>query len=480
MENKIVFRNHISVVLENTVRVLWIVLFAFVGNFLGESENMEVSGDLWFPVGIALLILGVLVAWQLMVWAKTHIILHENTITVECKMLNHKKNTIGIQNVSNVNLEQNLFEMMIGCCKVKLDTNSLSTANETDVKIVLKKRDAERFKEIVLGKLHNQDEATEQQVEKEQEEKLYFEAKDKDIIQHGIFSVNLITLFVCILTVFSTVILVIEMTRTGLGKSFLEIVSSVFVIIWFSVILLWRLLKGFIQYIDFKVERKEQQIHISYGVLKKVNYSIPVDKINALILSQTGLARVGKRYMVEVINVGMGDDQSETNSFFLPYAKKEQIEERIKQLLPEFQDSLQIQEERQPKCVWVVWMLPTVIYLLFAGALIGMIAKLLPELLGGVIGGIVGLSICLVAIRFVSYLTVGSKIEHQFLKVVSGRIARKSVLIKLDKIQFVTLKQNFLAKRFGIQKGTIHLLAALKYQLHTLPYFKGEGHIFKK
>ena len=133
MENKIVFRNHISVVLENTVRVLWIVLFAFVGNFLGESENMEVSGDLWFPIGIALLILGALVAWQLIVWAKTYIILHENTITVECKMLNHKKNTIGIQNISNINLEQNLFEMMIGCCKVKLDTNSLSTANQTDV-----------------------------------------------------------------------------------------------------------------------------------------------------------------------------------------------------------------------------------------------------------------------------------------------------------------------------------------------------------
>lgn len=210
-----------------------------------------------------------------------------------------------------------------------------------------------------------------------------------------------------------------------------------------------------------------------------MNYSIPVDKINALILSQTGLARMGKRYMVEVINVGMGDDQNESNSFFLPYAKKEQIEERIKLLLPEFQECLQIEEECQPKSVWIVWLLPTLVYLFFVGLFIVTIAQFLPELLAGAIGGIVGMSLCLLAMKLVSYITVGSKVENQFLKIVSGRIARKSVLIKLDKIQFVTLKQNFLAKRFGIQKGTIHLLAAMKYQLHDLPYFRGEGHIFK-
>lgn len=266
MENKIVFRNHISVVLEGTVRVLWVFLFVFLGNFISEGDSPKSVEDWLFFVGIIAAILIFAVAWQLIIWAKTYIILQENTIIVECKMLNHKKNTIGIQNISNVNLEQNLFEMMIGCCKVKLDTNSLSTANATDVKIVLKKKDAERFKAFILEKLHRQEEIVEKQEEKVHEERQYFEARDRDIIQHGIFSVNLIALLVFVIGVLGMVVFVIDMVEMGLGESFLEILSSILVITWFLVMILWKLLRGFVQYIDFKVERKGKQIHISYGL----------------------------------------------------------------------------------------------------------------------------------------------------------------------------------------------------------------------
>ena len=73
------------------------------------------------------------------------------SIVIEQNTLNRKKNTIGIKNISNVNTEQNLFEMLLGTYKVKLDTNSLSTADKTDVKIVLKKAQAEWFKNAVMS-----------------------------------------------------------------------------------------------------------------------------------------------------------------------------------------------------------------------------------------------------------------------------------------------------------------------------------------
>lgn len=476
MENKVVFRNHISTVLEGTFRAAWVILFVFLGNFLGEEESAKTAGDWWIFVGVMVAALALVIAWQLIIWAKTYITIQENTIVVERKTLNHKKNTIGIQNISNVNLEQNLFEMIIGCCKVKLDTNSLSTANETDVKIVLKKKDAEQFKTLILGKLHSElDENLEEGLQNENVDAgvqgKSFIARDRDVVQHGIFSIKVAALLVFIVGVMGLIGIFMELLETGLGESLLEILMSLFVLIWFLGSSLWKILKGFIQYIDFKVERRGNQIHINYGLLKKINYSIPADKINALTLSQTGLARICKRYMVEVINVGMGDDENEANSFFLPYAKKEQIEERIKMLLPEFQDCLQIQEKRQPKCVWIVWLLPATIYLLVMAIILMVVVEFLPELLGGAIGGVVGVSLCILVMQIASYVTVGSKMQDDFLKVVSGRVGRKIVFIKSDKIQFVTLKQNFIAKKFGIQKGTIHLLAAVKNQLHDLPYF---------
>ena len=53
----------------------------------------------------------------------------ENTI-------NKKINTFGIKNIANINIEQNIFERIISTCKVKIDTDSRSTADETDIEIV--------------------------------------------------------------------------------------------------------------------------------------------------------------------------------------------------------------------------------------------------------------------------------------------------------------------------------------------------------
>lgn len=474
MENKIVFRNHISTILEGTVRAVAIIFFAFIGNFLSNAEESGSIEDTLIFAIVMLAAFVVVVGWQVLIWSKTYITIQENTIIVERKTLNYKKNTIGIKNVSNVNLEQNLFEMLLGTCKVKLDTNSLSTADSTDVKIILKKRDAEQFKMLVLGQIQNEIVAAEGEAAKSFAEAKSYVASAADIIGHGIFSVNIVSALVFVGGVFGTIGLFKELINAGSSEGLWDILLTIFVVGWFLLGNFWNLAKGFVQYINFQVERREKQIHINYGLIKKVNYSVPVDKINAVTMNQTMFARIGKRYTVELINVGMGDDENEANSFFLPYSKKEKVEELLALLLPEFETCIQIQEERQPKCVWIIWLIPTIIYLAVMGVGLGAVAELIPEFLAPVIAGVVVMSAYLLVARILSYFTEGSKMQDDFLKLVSGSFGRKIVFIKAEKIQFVTLKQNFLAKKFEVQKGTIHLLAAMKNQIHNLPYFEGK------
>ena len=145
METGKKFRNHISVVAEEVWgSILALLILVFVQ---GLPELAETSADdlsfladkgLWIVLGLTV-ILAVLIGNRLLVWARTYIYLEDNAIVIEKNTVNKKKNTIGIKNISNINLERNLFEMLVGTCKVKLDTNSLSTADKTDVKIVLKK-----------------------------------------------------------------------------------------------------------------------------------------------------------------------------------------------------------------------------------------------------------------------------------------------------------------------------------------------------
>ena len=147
------FRNHISIVAEQLGRGLWFVGAVAVGGVVQNVREAaqlaqlgrEAGGAVLQGLLVALVFLVILVAWQILVWARTFISIDGTTLVIQRNTLNRKVNTIGIGNISNVNTEQNLFEMLVGTCKIKIDTNSLSTADSTDVKIVLKKREAEDF-----------------------------------------------------------------------------------------------------------------------------------------------------------------------------------------------------------------------------------------------------------------------------------------------------------------------------------------------
>lgn len=472
MENNIRFRNHISVVFEKSVRLVGLIVFMFIGSFLSDIASMKSS-----QIGLEILILMAVIiacmvaaiAWQLVIWSRTYISIQENTLVVERNTLNRKKQTIGIKNISNVNLEQNLFQMLLGTSRVKIDTNSLSTANATDVNIVLKKRDAEAFRMFLLGKEEKQI-MEEEHMAPAQKRRLVSDLDD--IIMHGFFSISLSSLVGFLVIAGFLIFALTDMIKTGEMESIMEVIVSIFMAVWALGGMAWNIAKGFIKYADFQIERKENKISLSYGILKKVAYSIPVDKINAVRFTQTPLARMGKRYMVEVINVGMDDDETEAYAFFLPYAKAEKIKEQINMLLPEFEGCLDIKEEKQPRCIWLIWIPKVILYLVIAVAGVGILGEFVQDALAPAIIGTAIISIMLVIAKIAGYLTAGCAVDGRFLNIVSGCFGRRRLFIKYDKVQFVVTNQNVIAKHFQVQKGSIHILASIKNQVHTIPYFR--------
>ena len=161
MEENRRFRNHISIIVERTGGILIALLILFIPSLLENIDEAVEAGmelldgkGLLVNLGILLLFI-IIIAAQVIVWSKTYISIQDNAVIIERNTLNKKKNTIGIRSISNINTEQNLFEMLLGTCKVKLDTNSRSTADSTDVKIVLKKADARWFKQEVMRRMQD-------------------------------------------------------------------------------------------------------------------------------------------------------------------------------------------------------------------------------------------------------------------------------------------------------------------------------------
>ena len=445
MEENKKFRNHVSVVAERVGAGTYALLAVLAGIFIQNADELlDVGGSLladrrallYLLICLGLLLVSIGKTWW--TWSKTWISIQDQAIVIEKRTVNGSEHVIGIKNISNINLEQNLFEMLMGTCKVKMDTGSLSTANSTDVTIVLKKAKAEAFKDKVESLLRGEDAAA---APREVQEETYdFRAGSGDIIRHGVCSMSV-----------------------------LSILSAV-----------WDIVKDFVRYLDFRVKRQRDRICIRYGVLKKVEYTIPVDMIQALKFRQTLIARLLGKYMVEIVNVGMGDDKAEKNSFLILYSSEKEVYERLRVILPEFAAIAARQVQRQPRSAWAAWLCPLFLYEGCVAAAGALALLWMPDYIPAAYmqlyhvaaaAGLILLAAAGPAVLALRYLTSGLVMSDGFVKAVSGCFGRRVVAVRYANVQYVTLEQNFIARACGICKGTLHLLAGAENMAHGLPYF---------
>lgn len=471
MEENKKFRNHFSIVFEQMGTGFWVFVSAFIFEFLSEPEfiaevsTMETGGiEVIIGAGIIFIVLAILMGIQVIIWSKTYISVQGNALVIEKNTLKKKKNTIGIQNISNINTEQNVFEMLVGTCRVKIDTNSMSTADSTDVEIVLKKADAEQFKAYLQSRVQQECE------ESGDASEFVNQNASNDVermLMHGLFSIHPLSVIILIVSVFG-----IGKSLSAFDGNILSVLSGVLLLIVFVISILKDILDGFIKYYGFSVKRVNNKIYINYGLLKKVNYVIPVEKINGVKLIQTPQARLAGWYTAEIINVGVGDEENEAQSFFMLYEKKAKIEQKMRELLPEFSDCMKVEIPKQPKSVWIVWLLPILGYVCFVVLLLGIGMEFWKEYFFWFVLAAVALLFIGVIELVGRYMTEGCVIGKEILLTVHGSLGREYVFVKYPKIQYIEVKQNVLAKYFKIQKADIYLLASTQNRCQSVPYFE--------
>lgn len=482
------FRNHITIILEQTGAViLALLIFAVTGVFQNADKISKSDLSFFWEKGVLILfgvtaLLLISLISQLFVWSNTYISIEENAVVVETGRLNKKKNTISINNISNINLEQSMIEMLFGTCKVKLDTNSRSTADSTDVKIVLRKKDALLFQQEIMSKMMLPEEPLSEKTEENDADGYDVRTELSDILQHGVFSASIISVILFILAFAGTVVSAVEIIRKeDLMASAATAAGGILVVVLIALTTLWDTVKDFIRYYDFRAKRRNDKICIKYGFLKKVEYTIPVDKIQALKIRQSFLGRLGHRYMAEIINVGMGDEKDEQCSFLLPYCRENKLKERLDLLLPEFVPAVDQEEERMPLSVWAAWTVPGTVSVLCAAAGVMLCNELTgyryyPYLLAAAAAAVMMLLIGMV----LKYRTAGVGADGRYLKIVTGYFSKQYIIVHCRDIQYVEFSQNFIARVCAIKKGEIHLLASSVNTSHGIPYFReGKEEVIK-
>ena len=291
-EGELFLRNHITYIVERAWTVILVFVLSIIGNeelldlvisFLKREkldENMQMH-LLWFLGVLALLL--VLVGWYLNRWYRTTLTVRDGTITYRQKTLTRKSNTMSVKQVSNVNVEQNIFEMIFGTCKMRLDTDSLSTANKTDVEMILKKKRAEEVKKCILAMKEGVD---------IQEAEGDMDVEEYDILYHfgetmanGLLSITVSQLVAAVVFLVSFVA-TLGITLNDVAKGDYDHVFAglgLLVMEFFTAYsFVWAILKKILQDFRFRARRKDDQIYVSCGLWKRKSYMVPVNKINAV------------------------------------------------------------------------------------------------------------------------------------------------------------------------------------------------------
>lgn len=481
MSEKKKFRNHFSVIIEQTagaIAALTVLIVTQLFEHLDEILKADLSfltqkgAMILLGVG-ALLVFGIMA--QVLVWRKTYISIEENTVVIEKGSVNRRKNTIGISSISNINLEQNLIEMVFGTYKVKFDTNSRSTADSTDVKIVLKKADALWFRQEVAGLIEQAGETSVSPCD-EQEERFDVRADFADVLRHGAFSISAVSVAVFVFALGGTAVTILETVRSakfsGTAAGGVAGIAVACVIVAST---LWDTVKDFIRYYDFRVKRSDEKIYIKYGFFRKVEYTIPVDKIQALKIRQSMVARIGRRYMAEIVNVGMGDDQEEKNSFLILYCTEEELRKQLMMLLPEYADTMDIRAERMPVSVWAAWSIPFGIFLIcILGAAAAGVCEAPEKYISLIWTGTTALAVLTLLCMYLKYRTAGMGTDARILKTAGGYFGRRYLCVPFRNIQYVEFSGNPAARACGIRRGKMYLLASAADASQNIPYFRSE------
>lgn len=504
------FRLHFSSIIEDFIKGFWVILVLLITNVAQNVNRLkidvisskEIFISLGILVGVIILILGTLY----LRWRKTYITLTDETLVIERLLLINKKiTTIGLKSISNVDFEQNILEKILGTAKLKLDTNSLSTANQNDVKIILKLDKIKELKKSILinidkttkninngndinaSRENNENSENSQNSESAEnskktnianefyddnndnnDEKSTFDVKYdfERILQHTLLSIPIFSVvFIIGVAIFFIITLQNpEMTQEFFANAF----GSIIAIFIFVVPIIYSTIRTLFKLYNFKAKRVNDKIYISYGLFTTRKYTIPIDKINAVKIKQPTLARIFKKYTVEIVNVGMADEENDVPVLLL-MSSKEELQSKLETLLLEL--NINVEEEHQPKeaiipisinfAIWSLFLIiPTIIFLkeYFTIKLILLLV----------------IAIFIITSIILAYRTRKLGGNEDSIYITKGIFAKTTVIIKIRKIQLLELKNSVLTKKLKIQKLKVNILAATANIEHSSGYFKNE------
>ncbi len=330
-------RNHPTYIAERIGSYLLLILLLFGNALTAGTQNMAdlLHVEYWktvlaqllsghFSVLLsaagAVLILLAVIGVSILRWSRTFFRVEGELLYSERRTIIRKESKLPVGSITTVNVEQNIFEKLVGTAKVKIDINSAVTASKTDFIFILKKRDALALKETLLSK---RDQNCEQE---ENAPKTVLAAfSTADALRHQLLSIPFLEILTGIMVIFPMFFGAQSMSL----QDALPVLGVMVLLYCGSVVL------GTLNLANFRLETDGKHIFISHGALRTQSYTFEKTRVKSVFLKQSLLARLFGLCSVELAVVGLGNEKRESPRLCL-LVTKARAEELIAALLPAY------------------------------------------------------------------------------------------------------------------------------------------------
>ncbi|SDJ40123.1 putative membrane protein [Halovenus aranensis] len=423
-------------ILENAYRIVGIVVISalFSTGDGGQGSAGSSGMDLIVLVSFVLLGLAAVAIWELAYVKRYEYSISPDTFDIYSGVFSRREREIPFDRIQNVDIAQNVFQRALGIAEVRLET---AGGGETEARLrYVERQEATRIQEIVSERKHGESER-----DPGGSDDALFDLDSSELTVLGLTSANF--------NLFGLVVLLFVVLGTPVAA---EQVSPRLAVLLFlgpalaavALVVLWVLsgIQAVLRYYGFRLVRHEDELRYQRGLLQQYNGTIPLSKIQTLMIRENVIARaVGYGNLaIETAGYAPGQGSDDIESA-IPIAKQA----RLFELARTIENFGEISFSRPPKRARVRYVGRYTIVVGILVALLGSVHLATGTLADWYLG--VALWVLVPPAAHLKWANLGYYCDDNYVITRSGFWTRRTTIVPYYRVQTVSVSQTVFQRR---------------------------------
>lgn len=498
---------HPLYIVEKLYSMLVAVALYFVYGIAAAVSDGDVSAEdagfasgnsvIWIILGaVGVLALVVFIIW--IGWYNTWISAEDNTLILESGVFVKKRLTIPFSKINTIDMGRNVFQRIVGTCRLKIDTGAIENNAEenAEINLVFSVKEAEEFRNYILNRAESDEKEIRMAggVSKLDAGKVngnVVRAKFTDFLLYGMTSSGVWKLVCVIVTVAMFIGEISASILERIGEMVLPtadrlwsfiinsgiIMAAIYIFVMFVMVTLvsnfMSVIYAAIRYFGFSVTRDRNNVVIKYGLISIKNYTIPAENVHAVVVKQNLFQQMIGLCSVEMVSIGYGNEEKETNLLF-PSISRKKLPWMLEQILPEYTLS---KAEYKPsrRCARFLIARPVIWSAVILSAIVACFGLFMDSLvLSGIAAALIFAAVVVSSI--LKYRNNALGCDGKVMLVRSGGMSNVTHLIRVDAVQSISSTCGFFQRRRGVASYRVDFHAPALKSIAVVSHLEKDIH----